>query len=315
MKLTSEQLRKIGKAINDQFVNLKDDGSEVNVTLFKSDSLKISSISENYTLRLVGIDETGISSWPSWIDADTDTDTSITIPHKRTAELEFLLRKAYEDYMADPSQIPEDSLITQLRVQVEVWRIGGEIMDHESQRGLIGEIMAVARSTSVLFNDDAIIGWDETSSKLVDITHEEKWGIEAKSRAPSSDSVQISSSDQLVRGDPILVLAVTEVSADNKDGMTLPEIAEEQLAEIGVSVPTANTEEFRRKIDSFHRVFSMSQYFTSRWDYGETEFFEIESESVPDKFGNSIPSGISISGYKMKLEILNPPNELKKILD
>ena len=62
LKLTSEQLRKIGKAINDQFVNLKDDGAEVNVTLFKSDKLKISSISNNYTLRLVGVNETGISS-------------------------------------------------------------------------------------------------------------------------------------------------------------------------------------------------------------------------------------------------------------
>ena len=315
MKLTSEQLRKIGKAINDQFVNLKDDGAEVNVTLFKSDKLKISSISNNYTLRLVGVNETGISSWPAWIDAATDTDTSITIPHKRTAELEFLLRKAFEDYMTDPSQIPEDSLITQLRIQVEVWRMGGEIMDHESQRGLIGEIMAVSRTTNILLNDEAIIGWDETSSKLVDITHKDEWGIEAKSKTPSSDSVKISSADQLVRGDPILVLAVTDVSADNKDGMTLPEIADEQLVEIAASVPTANTEEFRKKIDSFHRVFSMSQYFTSKWEYGETEFFEIESESVPDNFGNGIPSGISIPGYKMKLEILNSSKKLKEIIN
>jgi hypothetical protein len=314
LKLTSEKLRMIGKTINEQFVNLKDDGSEVNVTLFKSDNLRISSTSENYTLRLVGIDDTGISSWPSWIDAETDADTSISIPHKRTAELEFLLRKSYEDYISDPSQNPEDSLITQLRIQVEVWRMGGEIMDQESQRGLIGEIMAVSRATRALVNDDAIVGWDETSRNLVDITHETEWGIEAKARSPLSESVRISSSMQLVRKDPILVLSVTEVSADNRDGMTIPEIAEEQMEEIRASVPTANTEDFRDKLDSFYRVFSMSQYFTSKWEYGETEFYEIESGSVPDLFGNGIPSGVSISGYTLNLEVLSPPTELKAIL-
>ena len=314
MKLTSEHLRMIGKAINDQFNNLKEDGSEVNVTLFKSDNFRISSSSESYTLRLVGIEDTGISSWPAWIEAGSDSDTTITIPHKRTAELEFLLRKTYEDYSSDPSQPQEDSLIAQLRVQVQVWRMGGEIMDHDSQRGLIGEIMAVSRATSELGNDDAIIGWDETSNQLVDITNGEKWGIEAKSRAPTSESVRISSAAQLVRQDPLLVLAVTEVSADNEGGMTLPEIAEEQLAAISDAVPTANTEELKRKIDSFHRVFSMREYFLSRWEYGQTEFFEIEPSSVPDTFGSGIPTGISIPGYTLKLDLLTPSSCLMDIL-
>ncbi len=314
LKLTSENLRMIGKAINDQFVNLKEDGSEVNVTLFKSDNFRISSTVDSYTLRLVGIEDTGISSWPAWIDAESERDTKITIPHKRTAELEFLLRKTYEDYISDPSQPQEDSLVAQLRVQVEVWSMSGEIMDQESQRGLIGEIMAVSRATAELGNDDAIIGWDETSNQLVDITNGEKWGIEAKSRAPTSESVRISSAAQLVREDPLLVLAVTEVSADNEGGMTLPEIAEEQLGAISDAVPTANTEELKRKIDSFHRVFSMRDYFQSRWEYGPTEFFEIESGSVPDSFGSGIPSGISISGYTLKLDIMTPSGSLTDIL-
>ena len=177
MKLTSENLRMIGKAINDQFVNLKEDGLEVNVTLFKSDNFRISSSSESYTLRLVGIEDTGISSWPAWIEVESASDTTITIPHKRTAELEFLLRKTYEDYSSDPSQPQEDSLIAQLSTGPSLE--DGEIMDHDSQRGLIGEIMAVSRATSELGNDEAIIGWDETSNQLVDITNGEKWGIEA----------------------------------------------------------------------------------------------------------------------------------------
>lgn len=314
MKLTSEQLRKIGKAINDQFVNLKDDGTEVNITLFKSDNLKISSISDNYTLRLVGIDELGISSWPSWIDANTDTDTSITIPHKRTAELEFLLRKTYEDYMTDPSQILEDSLITQLRVQVHVWNMGGEIMDKDSQRGLIGELVAIAEATKQVGNDNAILGWDETSSALVDITHGKDWGIEAKSKSPSSNSVKVSSRDQLTRKDPLLALAVTDVSADKKNGKTLPEIAEDILDDLKQSQPTANVSELRKKIDAFHRVFSMKDYFVSKWDYGSTDFFEINVDSVPDKFGNSIPAGVTISNYKLDLGVLSNPKELKDII-
>jgi len=314
LKLTSDNLRTIGKAINDQFVNLKEDGAEVNVTLFKSDNFRISSTSESYTLRLVGIKDTGISSWPSWIESESGSDTTITIPHKRTAELEFLLRKTYEDYCSDPSQVQEDSLMAQLQVQVHVWRMGSEIIDHDSQRGLIGEIIAVSRATIELGNDDAILGWDETSNQLVDITNKKKWAIEAKSRSPSSESVRISSSDQLVRQDPALVLAVTEVSANNDGGATLPEIAEQQLAAISDAVPTANTEELKRKIDSFHRVFSMREYFLSRWEYGPTEFFEIEPGSVPDTFGSGIPTGISIPGYTLKLDLLTPSSGLMDIL-
>ena len=314
MKLTSDQLRKIGKAINDQFVNLKSDGSEVNVTLFKFDNFRISSSSSSYTLRLIGINDTGISSWPSWIEAEVDVDTAITIPHKRTAELEFLLRKSYEDYSADESQPPEDSLISQLRIQVAVWRLSGEFMDSDSQRGLIGEIMAVSRATRVLGNDDAILGWDETSRDLVDITNGKEWGIESKSRSAISKTVRVSSAAQLVRDDPMLVLAVTEVKADKKSGRTLPEIAEEQLEAISDSVPSANTEEFRKKMDKIHQVFSMRDYFQSKWTVGETEFYEIQVGSTPDSFGKSLPNGVSISGYSLRLDVLSP-SSLEDILD
>ena len=314
MKLTSDQLREIGKTINNQFVNLKSDGTEVNVTLFDTDKFRISSFSDHYTLKLIGIDDIGIKSWPSWIEAEVDVDTAITIPHKRTAELEFLLRKSYEDYSADKSQSPEDSLISQLRIQVKVWRMGGEFMDGDSQRGLIGEIMAVSRATSVLGNDDAIMGWDETSRDLVDITNGKEWGIESKSRSATSKTVRVSSSAQLVRGDPILVLAVTEVKADKKSGRTLPEIAEEQLETISDSVPSANTEEFRKKMDKIHQVFSMREYFQSKWTVGETEFYEIEIDSTPDSFGKSIPTGVSISGYSLRLDVLSP-SSFEDILD
>ena len=314
MKLTGDKLKLIGESINKQFLNLKKDGTEVNVTLFKSNNFKISSSIDAYTMRLVGITETGINTWPAWIDVETTSDVCITIPHSRTAELEFLLRKSFEDFTSDPTQPPEDSLISQLQIQVHVWNMGGEIMDKDSQRGLIGEIVAIAEATKQVGNDNAILGWDETSSALVDITHGKDWGIEAKSKSPSSNSVKVSSRDQLTRKDPLLALAVTDVSADKKHGKTLPEIAEDILDDLKHSQPTANVSELRKKIDAFHRVFSMKDYFVSKWDYGSTDFFEINVDSVPDKFGNSIPAGVTISGYKLDLDVLSDPKKLKDII-
>jgi len=304
MTLTSENLKIIGGSINKQFFNLNKDGTEVNVTLFKSNNFKISSSIDSYTLRLVGITETGISSWPSWITIEITSDINITIPHERTAELEFLLRKSFEDYTLDQSQSPENSLIAELQIQVHVWNMGGEIMHKDSQRGLIGEIAAIAMATKQLKNDKAIIGWDETSSALVDITHGEEWSIEAKSKSHSSNSVKISSAEQLTRKNQILALSVTDVNADKKNGNTLPEIAEMILKELKDSQPTSNITEFRKKIDAFHRVFTMKDYFFSKWNYGITNFFEINIDSVPDKFGSNIPVGVTISGYTLDLDIL-----------
>jgi len=315
LRLSGDQLKSIGESINKQFLNLKKDGTEVNVTLFKSNNFKISSTVDTYTLRLVNITETGINSWPAWIGVEITSDVCITIPHSRTAELEFLLRKSFEDYTSDTSQTPEDSLIAQLQIQVQVWNMGEEIMDSDSQRGLIGEIMAIVIATKQLGNDHAIVGWDETSSALVDITHGIEWGIEAKSKSPSSNSVKVSSDDQLTRKDPLLVLSVTDVSADNKNGKTLPEIARDTLDELKSAVPTANISLLREKIDQFHRVFSMEEYFFSKWNPGETDFIEIQTSSVPDRFGNEIPGGVTIPGYTLNLEVLPEPSELKEILN
>lgn len=314
MSLPSNKLKMIGGAINKQFLNLETDGKEVNVTLFKSNKFKISSTSDAFVLKLIGITETGIKSWPSWISVEVTSDLCITIPTRRTAELEFLLRKTFEDYSSDPTQSPEDSLIAQLRIQVHVWNMGTEIMDSESQRGLIGEIAAVSEATKQLRNDDAIMGWDETSSAIVDISCTDNWSIEAKSKSPSSKFVKISSAEQLIRMDHPLALAVTDVRADKGNGDTLPEIAEKILDELQKTVPGTNITEFRKKIDTFHRVFSMKDYFYSKWKFGETEFFEIDVKSTPHEFGNSIPPGVTITGYKLNLEVLDKPMPLKDVL-
>ena len=80
------------------------------------------------------------------------------------------------------------------------------------------------------------------------------------------------------------------------------------------SVPSANVERFRDKIDKIHQVFGMEEYFTSRWTVGETEFYEIGVDSTPDSFGKSIPTGVSISGYSLRLDVLSP-SSLEDILD
>jgi hypothetical protein len=304
-RLTSDELRKVGKTINDQFLNLKSKGKEEHVTLFGTNNFLIRSSSNQFILRLVGITDLGISEWPDWIDVTDDgKDTQISIPHLRTAELEFLLRKTWEDYCLDLTQPFHNSFLAQLKTQVKVWRLGSEHLDRDAQRGLIGEIEAVILCTEALSNNDAIDSWDETSKDNVDITHQD-WAVEAKSKTPGSDTVKISSSIQLCPNQPLLLLSVTNISSDKKDGMTLPEWANKRLADLSVSVPTANIEKLRRKMDKIHQIFKMEEYFQSKWEVHDTKFFEIKPDSIPDVFGKNIPNGISIYGYTLDLKILN----------
>jgi len=304
-------LRKIGQTINTQFVNLKEDGAELNVALFNSNNFKISSSSNKFTLRLLGIKDLGIKNWPKWIDADYGKDTKISIPHKRTAELEFLLRKSYEDFLVDKTQPYEKSFISQLKSQVKIWRMEGEFMDPDTQRGLLGELEAVIHATEVRGNDEAIHGWDETSKKIVDITHPGKWSIEAKSKTKKSNSVKISGSKQLIRGKEILILSVTEVSSDKKNGKTVAELAAERLKDLATSTPSADISEFRDKLDKVHQVFKMKEYFQSKWQIGKTTFYEVSIGSIPHKFGNNLLKGITVSGYSLDLSVMKAENLTK----
>jgi hypothetical protein len=308
-ELTSKELLEVGKAINNQFLNLKSKGKEEQVTLFGSPKFLIRSSSSKYHLRLVNLTDLGITSWPDWIDADINTtDTIISIPHNRTAHLEYLLRITWEDYSADLAQPFQKSFLAQLRAIVKVWEMGSELMDRDAQRGLIGEIQAVILCTEVLKNNDAIDSWDETSRERVDITHK-NWAVEAKSKAPQSkksksNTVKISSSEQLCRDKTPLILSVTDISSDKKGGMTLPEWANKRLDDLSKSVPHSNIDKFRKKMDKIHQIFKMKEYFESKWKIGTTEFFEIEVGSIPDSFGKDIPYGISIPGYTLNLKVL-----------
>lgn len=303
-KLTSEDLRKVGKVINNQFLNLKFKGKEEQVTLFGTSDFLISSSSNQFSLRLVGVTDLGITNWPDWVETRGGTDTTISIPHTRTAELEFLLRKTWEDFSSDTKQPYHKSFLSQLKTQVKVWRIGSELMDSDAQRGLIGEIQAVILCTEALMNNDAIESWDETSRDIVDITHKD-WAVEAKSKTSKSTTVKISSSDQLCCDKGLFALFVTDISSDKKDGETLPKWAKRRLTELQKSVPSSNVDELRKKMDKIHQVFKMEEYFFSRWKITNTVFYEIKDDSIPHKFGKNIPNGISIPYYNLDLDILS----------
>ena len=308
-ELTRKELLEVGKAINNQFLNLKAKCKEEQVTLFGTPDFLISSSSSKYHLRLVNLTDLGINNWPDWVDTDIDaTDTKISIPHNRTAELEYLLRRTWQDYSVDLAQPFQKSFLAQLKAIVKVWKMGSELMDSDAQRGLIGEIQAVILCTEVLNNNDAIDSWDETSRNLVDITHDD-WAVEAKSKAPQSkksksSTVEISSTKQLCRDKTPLVLSVTNISSDKKGGMTLPEWAQKRLDDLTNSVPHSNIDKLREKMDKIHQIFKMKDYFVSKWKIEETEFFEIEVDSIPDSFGRNIPDGISIPGYTLDLKVL-----------
>ena len=130
----------------------------------------------------------------------------------------------------------------------------------------------------------------------------DEWHIESKTKSPESNTVLISSPEQLSILDSYkLILSVTDVSKEKSDGLTLPEFVDAELCDLSSS-GSDGFEKLRSKI-SYYPISQMRDYFSNyKWKVGETRFYEITPGSVPDEFPDTIPSGIIVNKYRLDLE-------------
>jgi len=299
--LTSIQITKIGETVNLQFQNLVDGDPPAQVVLFGESDFKIQKTSDLHILTMDNFSNLKDIEGPQWLKITSSSNTSISAPHSKTAELVYLLWKSYEDSLKDPSQPYQNSVSSQLKALSKVWKGEGEPLGLEVQRGLLGEIYSLIEIAKLKKNE-AIESWDETCTNPVDFTHDD-WGVEAKAKTPTSESVKISSQEQLThKGNP-LILSVVDISTDKEKGKTLPQLIQSQLVVLeGMGIDKYQVQTVRKMIDDNYLVFAYESSFTSKWKIGDIVFYDIPATSDPSTFSSGIPLSIKIPlGYTLNL--------------
>ena len=300
-ELTKEESAKIGKTINAQIAKLKPGKSPVAVRPFNQPDFTIETTSDSYVLTMTNFNKLNNIETPDWLKIESTSDTKITAPHSKTTDVVYMLRKSYEDYVADTSQPYTDSLTSQVKFFTKLWRGEGECLSTEQQQGLLGEMYAMAALYKVK-KDEAIEAWDETSRASVDFDHDD-WSLEAKSKSSGGGSIHVSSKQQLTHKGKKLILSVLDVGMDKKEGKLLPGIVESILDEMVSEGLTADElEGLKEKIEKNYPVFRYSMSFTSKWKVGDLVFFEIDEKSEPALFSKNLYSSINVSrGYELIL--------------
>jgi hypothetical protein len=302
MELDAEQITKIGIAFNHQFSDLNEQNPPVPVVLFEQNSFLIQKDGENHILYMMNYSELKDVEGPKWLKIKSGDDTQIIFPHSRLSEITYLLRKSFEDWVMDDTQPYFDSVSALLKSQVRVWREEGEPLRPEQQRGLLGEIYALVEIAK-LKGPDAIVCWDETSTSPVDFVKEDTWGVESKAKTTKSNSVKISSVNQLRHQGIPLVLSVLDVSK-SKSGESLPLIIERKIEELrSIDIPREDIERLVADLDDYYQIYTSETSFTSKWKTGKIKFYGISEDSTPSVFSANIPKKIELpDGYTLIID-------------
>ena len=195
----------------------------------KHESL-ISLINENGELIISGNwigDE--IPSHPNWMRFTKEEGNFIISVSAKSFFLEIitLLFEVYNSRERNKeNKLP--TLLTEALLNLRNrWRSPGEPIVPREQMRLIGELIPVIETSSII-GKEAIESWDSDGRALHDITSD-RWVIECKATSKSPESVWISDPAQLDhRIDKNVFLSVTRMNRD-KDGKTFPEMINELL--------------------------------------------------------------------------------------
>lgn len=255
----------------------------------------------------------GIESFPkvpSWITFETDSANFRIIAEANpyTPEIALLLIEIWKHMSADASILLEQHVFSALEYIEARWKTTGEPNPSE-QRGIIGEIEAVIHTHAVK-GKDAVTNWDHTSHALHDIKGD-GWAVEAKSTGASSDTVSISSLNQLKWVEGVnLVLSVTTVSRDESDdGVTLPEYLDKKVNDLqSVDPDSANL--LKIKLQACGHTEATRPRYSLKWKVPESEntsFYLIEEDSPTNWWSNEDlspvkPKEIVVNKYNLDLK-------------
>ena len=259
---------------------------------------------------------------PSWITFETDSNSFriIADANPYVPEIAFFLTEVWKAVIIEKSVLLERHIEKVLTLIESRWKLTGEPLDKRNQRGLIGEIEAIMHSFEIK-GTGAVAGWDHTSHALHDIKGD-GWAVEAKSIGESSDSVSISSLDQLRWNKGLnLILSVTTVSEEKgKDGKTLPQYIDDRIQLLKTKNSDA-AKELLLKLQAIGFTKTTHARYTSTWkipSLDDTLFYRIEEDSPTNWWSNKEvkpkkPAEILVSKYHLDLN--SKASESKPLAD
>ena len=295
-----------------QLKNLSQDSVHyVAVEPFGNSRLLICKKSSELIIRIYN--DVEVRAYPTWFSFDESEDwVELSCDYSEyLPEVMYLFCHCWREMGKFSHPILEDIILKSLEDLKLRWEGGKEPLTREQQKGLIGELQAVKFSVEQC-GQIAINGWDETSHALQDI-QTERWIVEAKSKSPSSDKVQISSFAQLEHDTQInMFLSVTDISHNVSHGITLPTYCNQFLKELE-DVNCAGVSILRTKLESLG--ICQTNLFKTKFEVLDTILYKIKLGGSPDQMAkNILPEGVNCGGYKLSLGVLNESSFDKLLL-
>jgi hypothetical protein len=209
---------------------------------------------------------------------------------------------------------PENGLEHNIRMAIERiasrWKSQNEPLSERDQKALIGEINCVVEACGIN-GLEAVESWDSTGHALYDI-EAENWIIECKATSTEPETVSISFPEQVdFRINKTLVLGVTKLNKNSKNGITFPDFIENSLSKIHLS--------YSKQLQSLllGRGYnkSLADKYQTKWQIHGTRYLRItkDSQVLPCAIFDSAP--LTVSQIKYKLNTSNfVDEELKMII-
>jgi hypothetical protein len=212
-----------------------------------------------------------------------------------------LILETWRSYQIKSEKDYEFHLRDALRIISRRWRMEGEPLTKEEQKGLIGELCCVLDAYHVDgIGFEAIENWDPSGHELYDIDSE-NWVIESKATNSEPETVSISYPEQLdFRIKKTLILAVTSIKKDSEKGKTLPEIIEFLLDEKPLK-ESSHVSKLELILSSrgFNKIYHKK--YNSKWRIQGTRYLHIDSNSnvMPCQILEDIPATVRNIKYRL----------------
>lgn len=274
------------------------------------DRLLIKKVESTYQLW-IGLNDP-IPEWyrPEWIDIRTlESAQILTFSHVRYTELEYLVRKLLEGF--NPTEDAVTQFLRTLHSQNEIWNLGREPLGLMRQRGLVGEISNLLYFLENGAPPTILAHWDISSSARIDVEIPGILHLELKSTASNSNTIEVSSVDQLKiqQTIPLFVGAVCVERVD-EGGKNLAQIVQFFLRNVKDLAGAEIAIRLEAQLDAFYSIISLSRYFTTKWIASDQRVYEVEVDSPSNILSDVIPEGVDISSYSLELETLTQRTEI-----
>jgi hypothetical protein len=237
---------------------------------------------------------------PPWLvfehDSDTDNFTVSTELEPYLYDIIGLLLEAWRIKLESPNHGSEYHIRSAIERIAARWKSQNEPISERDQKALIGELKCVIDASSIN-GLEAVESWDSTGHALYDL-ESENWIIESKATSTEPEIVSVSYPEQVdYRIDKILVLGVTKLNKNSKNGKTFPEFINECL----LSLHTSHAQKLETLLIGRGYNKSMSEKFRTKWQIHGTRYLRITEDSpvLPCSILENIPLTIRKIRYDL----------------